>query len=69
MTPRIEVAGELLSDPAAMVLDSVRTMAATMVVRVPWLDAPEREAHSVVLYLAAVEGAGEVLAGCRAGFG
>ena len=58
MTPRIEVAGELLSDPAAMVLDSVRTMAATLVVRVPWLDATEREAHSVVLYLAAVEGAG-----------
>ena len=54
---------------ARSVLDSVRTMAATMVIRVPWLDAPEREAHSVVLYLAAVEGAGEVLAGCRAGFG
>ena len=69
MTPRIEFAGELLSVLAAMVIDSVRTMAATMVVRVPWLDAPEREAHSVVLYLAAVEGAGEVLAGCRAGFG
>ena len=66
MTPRIEVAGELLSDPAAMVLDSVRTMAATLVVRVPWLDATEREAHSVVLYLAAVEGAGRGAGGSGA---